>query len=208
MVAPPALLGRAPYTRYYVPQQSFHPLSRASIHLRQCSLTLSHCDGCRSQAFKVSGGLASAQPPFDLSWPYFWQLAGSFSLFSVVITAQGVFQWRGILQKAPKRDNSFRTLSPLAHLVSSCLPQYEEGCLDSTILWTTTAAVRQPHSQIPFEGCFYLVRALHYASHGLEEPQLSKLFFKPQKRSLKPWTSASIHFRSWLGHGSGGPAKC
>lgn len=188
--------------------RAFIPYRERRFTLRQCSLTLSHCDGCRSQAFKVSGGLASAQPPFDLSWPYFWQLAGSFSLFSVVITAQGVFQWRGILQKAPKRDNSFRTLSPLARLVSSCLPQYEEGCLDSTLLWTITAAVRQPHSQIPFEDCLYLVRALHYASHDLEEPQLSKLFFKPQKRSLKPWPPASIYFRSRLWHGSGGPAKC
>ena len=71
-----------------------------------------------------------------------------------------------------------------------------------------TAAVRQPHSHIVYEDCSYPVRALRYASHGLEEPQLSKLFLKPHERPVEPCPPAPIHFRPRLWHGSDGPAKC
>lgn len=54
-----------------------------------------------------------------------------------------------------------------------------------------TTAVRQPHSQFVFENCFYPGRALQYASHGLEEPQRSKLIPKPQERCFKPWSSCT-----------------
>ncbi len=83
---------------------------------------------------------------------------------------------------------------PLATLVFSCLPQFDEGCLTSTSLQAMTAAVRQPQPQIVFEDCFYPVRALHYASHGLEEPQASKLLPKPQGRSLEHWSSCNPPF--------------